>query len=206
MTEKDEKVAATTTKAQATKKPKKINKNLKSEVIDLDDGTKMTAVFPGTAWAQRKVYDPASMPNGSRSLAILYQNFMDIVIHNPQMDWSFFDDKVSESSRKRQIEVTDDDGTVHKYNLEFPGTLTILQMRDQATDALGRVLDYEFNLGIVQNIITNKNVKDLDYFDHHNGYSELMDAATEMLIQWAQESGVYDTMGKVDNFMNRMFR
>lgn len=197
----------TTRKRKATKKTGiPTSKASKAETIKFDDGTKVTLVFPGTVMAQQRVYDPALSQQGQTMDSVLFQNFMDLVITDPDMDWSYFDEKVPEDHKNDTVEVTDDDGTKHVYRLTFPGVLTMLQMRDQATDAFGRVLGMEYNTGILQNIVENKDVHGLEYFDHHNGYSEIISKGNDMLYQWALDTNIYMDMQKVSDFMDRMFR
>lgn len=217
VSEETAKVAATEAKKTAPKKTTQKRKTTKktgiptskaskSEVIEFDDGTKVTLVFPGTSWAQQRVYDPALSQQGQTMDSVLFQNYMDIVVTEPDLDWSYFDEKVPEDHKKDTIEAIDDDGTKHIYRLSFPGVLTMLQMRDQATDAFGRVLGLEYNTGILQNIVDNKDVNGLEYFDHHNGYSEVIDKCNEMLYQWALDSAIYTDMNLIRDFMDRMFR
>lgn len=198
------KTTATATKKTAKKSTR--TKMLKSEKITVSLGKKITVVFPGTSVTQREVYDAATMPNGARSLVMLYQNFMNQIIDSPKIDWDYFDKKIAKEDRESEVVITEDDGTEVTYKLTFPGVQELLAIRDAATSSFGEVLDGPLFQGFIMDIIQSEDITDLDYFDSHNGYRTLMDTASNLMDSWLNDSEIYSYMNGVDAFIQRMFR
>lgn len=202
----EEKTTVTSTASKKETKKSTRTKMLKSEKITVSLGKKITVVFPGTSVTQREVYDAATMPNGARSLVMLYQNFMNQIIDSPKIDWDYFDKKIAKEDRESEVVITEDDGTEVTYKLTFPGVQELLAIRDAATSSFGEVLDGPLFQGFIMDIIQSEDITDLDYFDSHNGYRTLMDTASNLMDSWLNDSEIYSYMNGVDAFIQRMFR
>ncbi|PCZ07323.1 hypothetical protein AWL03_14540 [Listeria monocytogenes] len=71
------------------------------------------------------------------------------------------------------------DGT--KYTLQFPGTRRAQEILDESKNGYGVVVDSVYYERIMREVIVEPNGLDLDYWDEHEGYREVMNAADNFL-------------------------
>lgn len=84
---------------------------------------------------------------------------------------------------QKTIEITEANGTVTKYLLQFPGTDAAQRLLANAQLAGQGTLDpYTYRQGLLKSVIVAPKGVDFDYFDEHNGFMELMDEADTFLF------------------------
>ncbi|EEO3824289.1 hypothetical protein G5986_002672 [Listeria monocytogenes] len=71
------------------------------------------------------------------------------------------------------------DGT--KYKFQFPGTRRAQEILDETKNGYGVVVDSVYYERIMKDVIVEPLGMDLDYWDEHEGYREVMNAADNFL-------------------------
>ncbi|EKM0740870.1 hypothetical protein HCA21_11405 [Listeria seeligeri] len=73
------------------------------------------------------------------------------------------------------------DGT--EYEFQFPGTREGQRILDESTNVYGRLTIAVYNENLMDIIITKPEKLDWKYWDEHEGYSEVMNAADNFLAR-----------------------
>lgn len=183
--------------------PKKYNKNMKQETFTSKRGTEYLFTYPGTFYVQKNVMD-ASMRNGVQDTTLLNEAIMQHILEG-DYDWNYFDKKVATKDRSESIAVKDFDDTEVTYNFKFPGFQRIIKLQAEATADDGSLMTAEYYKGLMKHVITNEEVN-FSYWDHHDGYAEVMQEADLFVGTIVNNSEYQEVMTAASNFVGKMFR
>ncbi|HCU09079.1 hypothetical protein [Weissella cibaria] len=89
--------------------------------------------------------------------------------------------KVSRFGEKKVVEIKQEDGSVEKFTLQYPGIRVVLDIYDNAQMANGNLSRTAFADQAFAEVVVDPVKLDLDYFDEHDGFNELLDQIAEFL-------------------------
>ncbi len=184
-------------------KPKTMNKVSKQETFTAKSGKKYIFSYPGTFFVQKNVIDASTLPNGTRSDPLYYEALFEHILEG-DYDWNYFDKLVPEAIKSDSIQVEDFDGSEVTYDFKFPGFEAWETLVENSTAITGQILLSEYYKGMMKDVITND--IDFAYWDHHAGYSAVMDAADRFMGQLVYDSEFKEVLDAAKEFLSRMFR
>lgn len=79
---------------------------------------------------------------------------------------------------KQEVFIANDD---IEYTFQFPGTRRAQEILDESKNGYGVVVDSVYYERIMKDVIVEPKGLDLDYWDEHEGYREVMNAADTFL-------------------------
>jgi len=89
--------------------------------------------------------------------------------------------KVSRFGEQKVVEIKQEDGSVEKFTLQYPGIRVVLDIYDNAQMANGNLSRTAFADQAFAEVVVDPVKLDLDYFDEHDGFNELLDQIAEFL-------------------------
>lgn len=89
--------------------------------------------------------------------------------------------KVSRFGEQKVVEIKQEDGSVGKFTLQYPGIRVVLDIYDNAQMANGNLSRTAFADQAFAEVVVDPVKLDLDYFDEHDGFNELLDQIAEFL-------------------------
>lgn len=89
--------------------------------------------------------------------------------------------KVSRFGEQKVVEIKQEDGSVEKFTLQYPGIRVVLDIYDNAQMANGNLSRTSFADQAFAEVVVDPVKLDLDYFDEHDGFNELLDQIAEFL-------------------------
>ena len=89
--------------------------------------------------------------------------------------------KVSRFGEQKVVEIKQEDGSVEKFTLQYPGIRVVLDLYDNAQMANGNLSRTAFADQAFAEVVVDPVKLDLDYFDEHDGFNELLDQIAEFL-------------------------
>ncbi|GEP72034.1 hypothetical protein FD12_GL001390 [Lentilactobacillus rapi DSM 19907 = JCM 15042] len=194
----------TTAKKTTTKKaPKEMNKVSKQETFTSKSGHKYIFSYPGTFFVQKNVIDVATLPNGTRSDPLYDEAIFQHILEG-DYDWAYFDKLVPESVKSDSIQVEDFDGKKVTYDFKFPGFEKFENLVENSTAITGQIVFSEYYKGLMKDVITND--VNFAYWDHHDGYSVVMNQADRFMGQLVYDSEFKEVLDAAKDFLSRMFR
>lgn len=208
MTEKNEAqatntAAKTTTRKKATPKKKNYSKTMKQETFTAESGNEYLFTYPGTFFVQQEVVD-ASMVNGAQDKVLLYEALMKHILEG-DYDWNYFNKQIKDDDKTNSVIAKDHDDKDVEYKFKHPGLKRQYSMVEESRMVNGSISMAEFNKQIMQHVLVSPTIK-FDYWDHHDGYATVMEAANIFLGTVGSESEFKEVMEAASDFVNRMFR
>ncbi|EAE3064583.1 TPA: hypothetical protein RD852_000743 [Listeria monocytogenes] len=79
---------------------------------------------------------------------------------------------------RQEVFIANDDT---EYTFQFPGTRRAQEILDESKNGYGVVVDSVYYERIMREVIVEPNGLNLDYWDEHEGYREVMNAADNFL-------------------------
>jgi hypothetical protein len=200
-----EKVEAKDTETEAApKKVAVIKKRNTQETFTSSRGNKYLFMFTNTKKVQ-DMLDSTLRPDGIRSPMLLAQVIMENIIEGNEYSFEYFDKKIANKDKSDSITLTDEDGNeIKTYDFKWPGLVKYEQMNEKALNQYGVTTDSKMFEGLMKNVIQG----DIDwkYWDEHEGYTEVMTAASDFVEQTFAKSEFAEVMQAATNFVNRKFQ
>lgn len=197
-------------KAEETKKTEKKNviasKFGKQEKVDVPvtnlDGEETGEVikallnYPGTQAAQ-KLQDTLQSANGYYNLVDFYQGLMKDVILKPKVSYEYFDKKIKEADKTKQIKVA---GVTYDLKFKDFHTAVLVEQFDPASSPDSS--NGDFISGLMEEVVrTNGKKTNFDYWDKHDGYLEVMAGAGDFLRSRLETAGFMSLMNAAARFL-----
>lgn len=88
---------------------------------------------------------------------------------------------LSKKGKQEKFELKDDNGKViETYTLQFPGVKKTQELFDGSKNARGNIVTKIYHEELMKHVVVAPKV-DWDYWDEHEGYGRVMDAADTFL-------------------------
>ncbi|MFX3616222.1 MAG: hypothetical protein ACE3JK_01660 [Sporolactobacillus sp.] len=89
--------------------------------------------------------------------------------------------KINKKGKKETFELKDEEGkTIDKYLFQFPGVLKAQEIIDSSKTVAGAFVEKKYNELLMKHVIVEPKT-DWDYWDTHDGYRRVLDAADTFL-------------------------
>lgn len=202
-----EKTTATKETAKTTAKSpvKTLNKYMHQETFTSNEGNDYLMSFIGTPQVQEKVID-ASMRDGRQLESLLDEGLMQYVLEG-DYDWDYFDKKIPAKDRTMSMDVKDFDDKKVTYKFKFPGLEWAVKTIEATESPDGSQVKGELYKALMTDVIQNKDVQEHpDYWDHHNGYFDVMSACDQFIGTIIYNSEFSEVMSAAAAFVGEMFR
>ncbi|MCL0312787.1 hypothetical protein M2S00_06670 [Apilactobacillus sp. TMW 2.2459] len=173
-----------------------VSKKFHQETFTSSNGNEYLMTFPG----MRKA---AKLRNEADGVTELHQMFMEEILEG-KYTYKTFDAVKDGVDRAKELTVIEDDGTEKTYHVSFQSIKQIDDMTDASSNNLGRPSDYLSDEYIFDNLVEED--VNFDYFDEHNGFAAITNAAMNLYSDLMQNSEFAEVMNAVNDFLNKMFR
>lgn len=197
--------AKTDAKAAAKAPAKKFNKYMHQKTYTSEAGNDYLFSFIGTMQVQQLVID-ASMRDGKQMESLLDEALMKYILEG-DYDWDFFDKKIPAKERTMSMEAEDFDGKKVTYKFKFPGLEWAVKTIENTTSPDGSDVRADLYKALMTDVIQNKDVQEKpDYWDHHKGYFDVMNACDQFIGNIIYNSEFNEVMSAAAEFVGEMFR
>lgn len=161
--------------------------------------------YPGTLKAM-EINNEAIGSGMSRNTADYNAALMEKgVIVSPRMDWTYWDEKLTDDDKVKTVEVDEGNGVKATYTLTFPGYEIAQRLIDIRMDATGSPQPFNSNKALMEEVIKSDQGKvDYNYWDKHTGMNTVLSEAADFITETIEKNGYADIMDEADTFLGEM--
>jgi hypothetical protein len=172
------------------------SKKFHQETFKSTRGNEYVMTFPGMRKAMK-------LQSGADGLKGKHQMYMKDILEG-KYDYSTFDNIKDDVNRQDTVDVTEEDGSTKTYHLSFDSIENVDDLTTNAMDISGNFDEYNAQEYVLSNIV--KEDVDLDYFDTHNGYADIIQHAINLYYALLHESEFAEVIQATNDFVEKMFR
>lgn len=127
------------------------------------------------------------------------------VIVSPHMDWTYWDDLLTDDDKVKTIEIDEGDGVKATYTITWPGYEIAQRLIDIRMDATGSPQPFNANQGLMEEVIKSDQGKvDYNYWDKHTGMNKVLSEAADFITETIEKNGYAEIMDEADTFLSEM--